>query len=121
MTIPLNPEPLETMKARFPEAIAERIDCSEDERVLEPKHFFDFDDGYRLNISRDYVEEGEFIIVTGGMVDGTMLPVTMIAARVLLHFAELTDMIYGQGEVVHFEPGAVVMAFKYAEGPSQIM
>lgn len=118
---PLNPEPLDVMKARFREAIAERMSFSDDERVLDPCHFFDFDDGYRLNICRDLVNEGEFIVVTGGLVEGPFLPVTMIAARVAIHFAQLTDMPYGQGEIVHVQPGSVVMAYRYTESAATLI
>lgn len=113
---PFSPEPLTVMRARFNEAIRERMASSEDLRCLDDCHFFDFDDGYRLNITRDVVEEGEFITVAGGPVGANPLwPVTLIAARLALHFAELTDHAYGQSEVVLVEPGLVVMAFKYAE------
>ena len=118
MTIPFSPQPVETMRARFAAALVGVMLSGDDPRVQEPSHFFDFDDGYRLIITRDRVEAGDVILVCGGLSDGSPWPVTLRVARVALHFSELTDVAdlrYGQGEVVQVDHACVMMAYKYEE------
>jgi hypothetical protein len=111
---PFQPETSEALKARFAAALEVCIPLEGDEQeAMRPCHFFDFKDGYRLNITRDRLVSGEFVIVSGGLYDGPLLPITLIAARVALHFAALSDMKYGQGEIAHAEANTVMMAFKF--------
>jgi len=110
--IPFRPEPIEQMRDRFEHALVDVMLSGDDPRVLEPQHCFDFDDGYRLYVSRDQVTEGQFIIVCGGPIGAQFLPVALVAARVGINFAALTDLKYGQGSIVAFEPNLVTMAFK---------
>jgi len=113
MTIPFSPEPIESMRARFPAALARVMASGDDPRALDACHWFDFEDGYRLNITRDRVESRELIFVCGGIYDGTPWPIMLLVARVALHFAALTDQRYAQGRVLETEGGTVMMAFDY--------
>ena len=112
---PFKPESLETMQSRLPAALEVCIPLEGDEaEAMKPCHFFDFEDGYRLNITHDRLVSGEFVIVSGGFYSGPPLPITLIIARVALHFAALTDMKYGQGEVAYTEANTVMMAYKFS-------
>lgn len=73
--IPFVPESLEAMKARFPEAIEHPYDVDEIAlRVelrpgMDRKHVFDFEDGIRLIISRDYERGRKPLLHFSGSVD----------------------------------------------------
>jgi hypothetical protein len=68
--LPIEPEPLEKMIARFPLAIAEPVDAIavRDGKRIAPssdrKHVFDFEDGMRLAVSIDRVVDKKFLHVS---------------------------------------------------------
>jgi hypothetical protein len=114
-TRPFKPEPIESMKARFPEAIKEPMTDARDPRIMEDCHWFDFDDGYRLHVVRDRGAEGDKISVMGGLYFPEFKPLTLLVARVGINFAEITDHKYGNGEVVSVDCGVVFIAFDFKE------
>lgn len=115
--IPFTPEPIEAMRARFPEAIKDVMTAADDERLINnPAHRFDFDDGYRLFICRDRMPDGSQVIsVAGGIVYGALVPLTLVVCRVGINFADLTDMSFGQAVTTTVDSGVVTMMFKYRD------
>lgn len=111
--VPLNPEPLETMRARFPAAIAEPFESGDCERIADPKHRFDFDDGCRLIISRDRMiqPDHEVVMVVATWLGDSLPLVTMVIARAGIHFAELSGW-HGDGELLAVEPDSIVLIYR---------
>lgn len=108
---PFQPEPLEALKARFYLAVAELQLEPAHPQILLPQYFFDFQDGYRLHVTRDKVEEMEAIIVAGGMYRFEPWPLPLLVARVVNNFAALTDNRYGNPECVNYEAGVIMLKY----------
>ena len=73
MILPFKPEPIESLRSRFPKAIEETVDVesvllgSAMNPTLLRKHVFDFEDHYRLCVSRDVKTNGNVVVhVSGG-------------------------------------------------------
>jgi hypothetical protein len=112
------PEPIEAMRARFPEAIKDTMNGADDERSLDSAHWFDFDDGYRLLICRHRLADGDEVIsVRGGIVVGEPVPLTLVICRVGINFADLTDLGFGQAILTDVDDGIVTMVFKTVYDP----
>lgn len=113
--IPFKPESIEDMKPRFAKIIREVIthetDLADNHASNAPDHWFDFDDGYRLNIAHDLTEDGHFIIVGGGFYDSRPWPIPLVIAHIVILFAALTEHAYGQGSVLEIEQGIAVLAY----------
>lgn len=117
---PFTPMDIEIQKTRFLLAIADVMESGDDPRSLDTCHIFDFHDGYRLNITRDLTDEGEFIVVTGGPYKAEPLPATLIIARLGILVASITDHLYTEPEVLQIQGRIVVLAYicKSAESVS---
>lgn len=62
MTTPVTPQPLEVLKARYPDAIKRLYVYGVDEIIPgKPEHVFDFEEGIRIMVSREQAEGYEFI------------------------------------------------------------
>lgn len=74
--VPFNPQPIEVLKARFPAAIAKSYSVQhvsenpEDRPGSRPEHVFDFEDGVRLIVSRDFHNGREVIHFSGSLMQG---------------------------------------------------
>ena len=68
--LPFEPESIESLKARYPEAMKDTYDPNDikDDPTQSPgkqrKHVFDFEDGLRLIASRDQMKESELDPIT---------------------------------------------------------
>jgi hypothetical protein len=112
------PEPLAALRARFPQAIAEQFTDPCDPRLRRPLHFFDFEDNFRLHISRDLNRYGSFITVSGWPTSGRQLPIPILLIRLTLHFGALSDHRYGMGEFVVTGPEAAVLMVRVDDAPA---
>ena len=65
--LPYRPESLEAMQQRFPQALAEVTDVEYcrfggETPGQKRKHIFDFEDGLRLIVSKDRLEDGRIVV-----------------------------------------------------------
>ena len=107
MNPPFKPESIESLSARFPRAIAEQMSSPTDERALDPKHFFDFDDGYRLHIARD---REEVVLVIGGCNQAWAL--TLVIARTAINFAAISGGGYGDPILTDLDGNQAILVYK---------
>lgn len=112
MNPPFKPESIESLSARFPAAIAEQMSSPADERALDPKHFFDFDDGYRLHIARDRGENSgeEVVLVIGGR--NQAWPLTLVIARTAINFAAISGGGYGDPILTDLDGNQAILVYK---------
>ncbi len=107
--IQFTPEPLKQLRSRFHDALAVPVDIASGQ-MLDDCHRFDFEDGYRLSIARDY-QDGS-ILVFGGPVNQPPTLLTHVATRVAGHFSDLSDTQYGFGELLAFRSNLVALLFQ---------
>lgn len=106
-------ESWDSMRERFPQAINELMTSGDDPRVMNDAHVFDFDDGWRMHISRDRIaEDDQRIVVSFGDWAGVPYPMTILASKAAVHFAELSGNRFGQPELVRAEPPIVILAYR---------
>lgn len=126
---PFKPESIEALRARFPAALEDLMEDPTDPRILEDKHFFDFEDGTRLHISRDFAavdniakligDKAQIVSCIGGIASPNATcsgVITLLAARIAINFVTIAGDEFGDPfDTQILGRNAVLMVWKYEQ------
>lgn len=96
MGLNFEPEPDIVLRARYPEAIKDKINARDIMVGIVPtpgkfrKHVFDFTDGLRLIISREAHDEGTYLHFSASMNDVNTMPMPEFMQFVVEHVVRVT-------------------------------